>query len=122
MSVIDILANPDMVQNVTYLAQQAPAPGGDGGGGGGGGQGAEGFYGVLRQVGEFVRNAGLLILAICVVAVGVVVGAKSVSNKDGGGGIREALGSLSTLLIAGVIIGGGATLVGFAMQFGGELG
>lgn len=121
MSFVDILANPDMVQNVTYLAQQAPAPG-DGGGGGGGGQGEEGFYGVLRQIGTFVRNAGLLILAICVVAVGVVVGAKSVSSKDGGGGIREALSSLSTLLIAGLIIGGGATLVGFAMQFGGELG
>ncbi|PZU01319.1 MAG: hypothetical protein DI630_12675 [Gordonia sp. (in: high G+C Gram-positive bacteria)] len=122
MSLVEILANPDMVQTVTYLAQQAPAPTDGGGGGGGGGQGAEGFYGVLRQIGEFVRNAGLLILAICVVVVGVSVGAKSISNKDGGGGMRDALGSLSTLLIAGLIIGGGATLVGFAMQFGGELG
>lgn len=117
MSLVDILANPDMAQHITYLAQQAPATEG----GGGGGQGAEGFYGVLRQIGEFVRNAGLLILAICVVAVGVVVGTKAVSSKEGGG-IREALSSLSGLLIAGLIIGGGATLVGFAMQFGGELG
>lgn len=119
MSLVDILANPDLAQNITYLAQQAPAP--SDGGGGGGGQGAEGFYGVLRQIGEFVRNAGLLVLAICVVAVGVVVGTKAVSSKEGGG-IREALSSLSGLLIAGLIIGGGATLVGFAMQFGGELG
>lgn len=119
MSLVDILANPDMAQNITYLAQQAPAP--TDGGGGGGGQGAEGFYGVLRQIGEFVRNAGLLVLAICVVAVGVVVGWKAVTSKEGGG-IREALSSLSGLLIAGLIIGGGATLVGFAMQFGGELG
>ena len=119
MSLVDILANHDMAQNITYLAQQAPAP--TDGGGGGGGQGAEGFYGVLRQIGEFVRNAGLLVLAICVVAVGVVVGTKAVSSKEGGG-IREALSSLSGLLIAGLIIGVGATLVGFAMQFGGELG
>ena len=121
MSLVEILANPDIAQNVTLLAQQAPGVT-DGGGGGGGGQGAEGFYSVLRQVGSFVRNAGLLILAICVVLVGVVVGAKAVSSRDGGGGIREALSSLSGLLIAGLIIGGGATLVGFAMQFGGELG
>lgn len=119
MSLVEILANPDIAQNVTLLAQQAP---GVTDGGGGGGQGAEGFYSVLRQVGSFVRNAGLLILAICVVLVGIVVGAKAVSSRDGGGGIREALSSLSGLLIAGLIIGGGATLVGFAMQFGGELG
>ena len=122
MSLVEILANPDIAQNVTLLAQQAPGVTDGGGGGGGGGQGAEGFYSVLRQVGSFVRNAGLLILAICVVLVGIVVGAKAVSSRDGGGGIREALSSLSGLLIAGLIIGGGATLVGFAMQFGGELG
>ncbi|MFL0579524.1 hypothetical protein [Dietzia sp. 179-F 9C3 NHS] len=120
MSLVDtILAAPDVAQHVSYLAQQAPATGG--GGGGGAGQGEEGFYSILRQIGGFVRNAGLLILAICVVAVGVVAGFKAVSSKDGGG-IREAISSLGALLIAGLIIGGGATLVGFAMQFGGELG
>lgn len=76
--------------------------------------------GPLDQITEWVTEWGTAlkllggaVLVICMVLVGIKLGAKSVTNGGAGAntGQREALGAIFGLLIAGVLIGGALIIV-----------
>lgn len=121
MSLVDtIMAAPDAALSLSYLAQQAPGAV-DTGTGGGGGQGAEGVYSILRQVGGYIKTAGIIFIAIIGVIIGIKITAGAVSNKDGGG-VRAAVSSIGMVLFGSLVVGAAATAAGYAMQIGADLG
>lgn len=122
MSLVDtIMAAPDAALSLSYLAQQAPGAVDTGTGGGGGGQGAEGVYSILRQVGGYIKTAGIIFIAIVGVIIGIKITAGAVSNKDGGG-VRAAVSSIGMVLFGSLVVGAAATAAGYAMQIGADLG
>jgi hypothetical protein len=49
-------------------------------------------------------------LQICVIVVGIKLGARSAVSSAGGSGMRETMGSVFGLLLAGLLIGGALIL------------
>ncbi len=65
----------------------------------------------VAQWGTSLQVLGGTILAICMVLVGIKLGAKSVASQGASTGHREAIGSIFGLLIAGVLIGAALIIV-----------
>ena len=65
----------------------------------------------VSQWGTSLQILGASVLAICVVLVGIKLGAKSVASQGTSTGHREAIGSIVGLLIAGVLIGAALIIV-----------
>ncbi len=66
----------------------------------------------VSQWGTSLQILGGTILAICMVLVGIKLGAKSVAGGSGAGtGHREAVGAIFGLAIAGILIGAALIVV-----------
>ena len=65
----------------------------------------------VAQWGTSLQILGGTILAICMVLVGIKLGAKTVASNGSSTGHREAVGSIFGLLIAGVLIGAALIVV-----------
>ena len=65
---------------------------------------------------------GASVLAICVVLVGIKLGAKSVASQGTSTGHREAIGSIVGLVIAGVLIGAALIIVPIFIGVGSNSG
>jgi hypothetical protein len=65
----------------------------------------------VSQWGTSLQILGGTILAICMVLVGIKLGAKSVASNGSNTGHREAIGAIFGLLIAGVLIGAALIVV-----------
>ena len=66
----------------------------------------------MSQWGTALQVLGGTVLAICMVLVGIKLGAKTVTGGPaGGGGHPEAVGSIFGLAVAGVLIGAALVIV-----------
>lgn len=64
----------------------------------------------LTQWGTSLQGLGAIVLVICVVVVGIKLGARSAVSSGGGSGMRETMGSVFGLVLAGLLIGGALIL------------
>lgn len=64
----------------------------------------------LTQWGTSLQGLGAIVLVICVVIVGIKLGARTAVSSGGGSGMRETMGSVFGLVIAGLLIGGALIL------------
>ena len=78
----------------------------------------------MGQWGTALQVLGGTVLAICMVLVGIKLGAKTVAggNSGAGGGHREAVGSIFGLAIAGVLIGAALIIVPILVGIGANSG
>ena len=65
----------------------------------------------VTQWGTSLQILGGTILAICMVLVGIKMGAKSVASNGASTGHRETIGAIFGLAIAGVLIGAALIIV-----------
>ena len=70
----------------------------------------------VTQWGTSLQLLGGVILGICMVLVGIKLGAKSVASSGANTGHREAVGAIFGLAIAGILIG--AALIIFPLFVG----
>lgn len=64
----------------------------------------------VNQWGPSLQIFGAAVLVICVIVVGIKLGARSAVSSAGGSGMRETMGSVFGLLLAGLLIGGALIL------------
>ena len=76
----------------------------------------------VAQWGTSLQVLGGTVLAICMVLVGIKLGAKSVASQGASTGHREAIGSIFGLLIAGVLIGAALIIVPLFVGVGSNSG
>ena len=76
----------------------------------------------VSQWGTSLQVLGGSVLAICVVLVGIKLGAKSVASQGASTGHREAIGSIVGLVIAGVLIGAALIIVPLFVGVGSNSG
>ena len=76
----------------------------------------------VAQWGTSLQILGGTILAICMVLVGIKLGAKSVAGNGASTGHREAVGAIFGLLIAGVLIGAALIVVPLFIGVGSNSG
>jgi hypothetical protein len=77
----------------------------------------------VAQWGTSLQILGGTILAICMVLVGIKLGAKSVAGSNGANsGHREAFGAIFGLVIAGILIGAALILVPMLIGIGAHSG
>jgi len=76
----------------------------------------------VSQWGTSLQILGGTILAICMVLVGIKLGAKSVASNGASTGHREAVGAIFGLLIAGVLIGAALIVVPLFVGVGSNSG
>ena len=76
----------------------------------------------VSQWGTSLQILGGTILAICMVLVGIKLGAKSVAGNGSSTGHREAIGAIFGLLIAGVLIGAALIIVPMFIGVGSNSG
>jgi hypothetical protein len=78
----------------------------------------------VAQWGTSLQVLGGTILAICMVLVGIKLGAKSVASGGSGGstGHREAFGAIFGLAIAGILIGAALIVVPLLIGIGSNSG
>ena len=76
----------------------------------------------VAQWGTSLQLLGGTILAICMVLVGIKLGAKSVAGNGASTGHREAVGAIFGLLIAGVLIGAALIVVPILIGVGSNSG
>ena len=76
----------------------------------------------VAQWGTSLQILGASVLAICVVLVGIKLGAKSVASTGASTGHREAIGSIVGLVIAGVLIGAALIIVPIFIGVGSNSG
>src|SRR5450755_1625187 len=76
----------------------------------------------VSQWGTSLQVLGGTILAICMVLVGIKLGAKSVASQGASSGHREAIGSIFGLLMAGVLIGAALIIVPIFISVGSNSG
>ena len=76
----------------------------------------------VSQWGTSLQILGASVLAICVVLVGIKLGAKSVASNGASTGHREAIGAIFDLLIAGVLIGAALIIVPLFVGVGSNSG
>ena len=76
----------------------------------------------VAQWGTSLQILGASVLAICVVLVGIKLGAKSVASNGASTGHREAVGAIFGLVIAGVLIGAALIIVPLFVGVGSNSG
>lgn len=76
----------------------------------------------VSQWGTSLQVLGGIILAICMVLVGIKLGAKSVASNGASTGHREAIGSIFGLVIAAVLIGAALIIVPMLIGIGSNSG
>ena len=76
----------------------------------------------VAQWGTSLQILGGTILAICMVLVGIKLGAKSVASNGASTGHREAIGAIFGLVIAGVLIGAALIVVPLFVGVGSNSG
>ena len=78
----------------------------------------------MSQWGTSLQVTGGIILAICMVLVGIKLGAKTVvsNGTSSGSGNREAVGAIFGLAIAGVLIGAAMIVVPLLVSMGSNSG
>ena len=76
----------------------------------------------VSQWGTSLQVLGGTILAICMVLVGIKLGAKSVASNGASTGHREAVGAIFGLLIAGVLVGAALIIVPLFVGVGSNSG
>ena len=76
----------------------------------------------VAQWGASLQVLGGTVLAICMVLVGIKLGAKSVASQGASTGHREAIGSIVGLVIAGVLIGAALIIVPLFVGVGSNSG
>jgi hypothetical protein len=76
----------------------------------------------VAQWGTSLQVLGGTILAICMVLVGIKLGAKSVASNGASTGHREAVGAIFGLVIAGVLIGAALIIVPLFVGVGSNSG
>ena len=76
----------------------------------------------VSQWGTSLQVLGGTILAICMVLVGIKLGAKSVASNGASTGHREAVGAIFGLVIAGVLIGAALIIVPLFVGVGSNSG
>lgn len=76
----------------------------------------------VSQWGSSLQILGASVLAICVVLVGIKLGAKSVASQGASTGHREAVGAIFGLVIAGVLIGAALIIVPLFVGVGSNSG
>lgn len=76
----------------------------------------------VSQWGTSLQILGGTILAICMVLVGIKLGAKSVASSGASTGHREAVGAIFGLAIAGVLIGAALIVVPILIGIGSNSG
>ena len=96
---------PQLTGDVTYLAGPL-----------------DGVNAWMSQWGTALQVLGGTVLAICMVLVGIKLGAKTVTGGSGGGGHREAVGSIFGLAIAGVLISAALIIVPILVGIGSNSG
>ena len=76
----------------------------------------------VSQWGTSLQVLGGTILAICMVLVGIKLGAKSVASNGASTGHRETIGAIFGLVIAGVLIGAALIIVPLFVGVGSNSG
>ena len=76
----------------------------------------------VTQWGTSLQVLGGTVLAICMVLVGIKLGAKSVAGQGASTGHREAIGAIFGLAIAGVLIGAALIIVPLFVGVGSNSG
>jgi hypothetical protein len=76
----------------------------------------------VSQWGTSLQILGGTILAICMVLVGIKLGAKSVASNGASTGHREAVGAIFGLAIAGILIGAALIVVPLLIGVGSSSG
>ena len=76
----------------------------------------------VAQWGTSLQVLGGTILAICMVLVGIKLGAKSVASNGASTGHREAVGAIFGLVIAGVLVGAALIIVPLFVGVGSNSG
>ena len=76
----------------------------------------------VSQWGTSLQILGGTIIAICMVLVGIKLGAKSVASTGASTGHREAVGAIFGLLIAGVLVGAALIIVPMFVGVGSNSG
>ena len=76
----------------------------------------------VSQWGTSLQVLGGIILAICMVLVGIKLGAKSVASNGASTGHREAIGAIFGLVIAAVLIGAALIVVPMLINIGSNSG
>lgn len=76
----------------------------------------------VSQWGTALQVLGGTLLAICMILVGIKLGAKSVASSGPNTGQREAVGAIFGLLIAGVLIGAALIIVPIFISVGSNSG
>ena len=76
----------------------------------------------VSQWGTSLQLLGGVILGICMVLVGIKLGAKSVASSGANTGHREAVGAIFGLVIAGVLIGAALIIVPLFVGVGSNSG
>jgi len=76
----------------------------------------------VSQWGTSLQLLGGVILGICMVLVGIKLGAKSVASSGANTGHREAVGAIFGLAIAGVLIGAALIIVPLFVGVGANSG
>ena len=76
----------------------------------------------VAQWGTSLQLLGGVILGICMVLVGIKLGAKSVASSGANTGHREAVGAIFGLAIAGVLIGAALIIVPLFVGVGANSG
>jgi hypothetical protein len=76
----------------------------------------------VSQWGTSLQVLGGIVLAICMVLVGIKLGAKSVVGSGGSTGHREAIGAIFGLVIAGILIGAALIVVPMLVGIGSNSG
>ena len=76
----------------------------------------------VTQWGTSLQLLGGTVLAICMVLVGIKLGAKSVASSGANTGHREAVGAIFGLAIAGVLIGAALIIVPLFVGVGANSG
>jgi hypothetical protein len=76
----------------------------------------------VSQWGASLQVLGGIILAICMVLVGIKLGAKSVASNGASTGHREAIGAIFALVIAAVLIGAALIVVPMLIGIGSNSG
>jgi len=76
----------------------------------------------VTQWGTSLQLLGGTVLAICMVLVGIKLGAKSVASSGANTGHREAVGAIFGLAIAGVLIGAALIIVPLFVGVGSNSG
>ena len=74
----------------------------------------------LKPYSTSMLIVGAVFLGICMIVVAMKMGARSAAAKKGDGGhIREGLGMVAGVAIAGCVLGAGVVIVAVAVKIGG---